>query len=516
MPFLVMPYLSGRDAARPAEGGRPRRSRVASAWIAPARRRARRRARRGRPAPRREARERARRQGRPALPRGLRHREDAREPVGPHGDGRRRGHAHLHGARAGAGAARRAPRRTATRSRSSRTRSCAAARRSTATTRCRSCTSTCRRPPPPLSTRSPAACPRASTRCSRRRSRRTPPRGRPRAAPSRTPSRRSRPPGSRLRVSRGPGGPPGSAASPTARATPDPQPATRRRARAPWAPPSTPPPVRLSDARPSLTSDATVLVSSRGKARRAMALGAVALAALAGAWWVVAHARRARGSCLSPPVAAPSTRLQPAVHSPAPSWPSKGEGTPEPAAPEEDRAARDEARRRGEAHRGPRDPREGGRGGGRGPRSRRGREAVRPAPAGTPKPDAGIARRRGSPAPRGTRTPRAGDEGPRTACRGRTSSSRSTRPSVVLKRRPLNPEAKYLETYARGGLAYVAGKDSVASAALVEAFTELRRHRKRERARSEPSSSSRTGRSGSRTPGSSRSGTATRGERRWA
>jgi hypothetical protein len=50
----------------------------------------------------------------------------------------------------------------------------------------------------------------------------------------------------------------------------------------------------------------------------------------------------------------------------------------------------------------------------------------------------------------------------------------------VLKGRPLNPEAKDLETYARGGLAYVAGKDSVASAALVEAFTELRRHRKRE------------------------------------
>jgi hypothetical protein len=50
----------------------------------------------------------------------------------------------------------------------------------------------------------------------------------------------------------------------------------------------------------------------------------------------------------------------------------------------------------------------------------------------------------------------------------------------VLNGRPLNPEAKYLETYARGGLAYVAGKDGVASAALVEAFTELRRRKKRE------------------------------------
>jgi hypothetical protein len=50
----------------------------------------------------------------------------------------------------------------------------------------------------------------------------------------------------------------------------------------------------------------------------------------------------------------------------------------------------------------------------------------------------------------------------------------------VLKGRPLNPEAKYLETYARGGLAYVAGKDGVASATLVEAFTELKRRKKRE------------------------------------
>jgi hypothetical protein len=48
----------------------------------------------------------------------------------------------------------------------------------------------------------------------------------------------------------------------------------------------------------------------------------------------------------------------------------------------------------------------------------------------------------------------------------------------VLRAHPLNPEAKYLETYARGGLAYVGGKDGVASAALVEAFTKLQRGRK--------------------------------------
>jgi hypothetical protein len=50
----------------------------------------------------------------------------------------------------------------------------------------------------------------------------------------------------------------------------------------------------------------------------------------------------------------------------------------------------------------------------------------------------------------------------------------------VLRGRPLNSDAKYFETYARGGLAYVAGKDAVASAALVEALTELRRHKKRD------------------------------------
>jgi hypothetical protein len=48
----------------------------------------------------------------------------------------------------------------------------------------------------------------------------------------------------------------------------------------------------------------------------------------------------------------------------------------------------------------------------------------------------------------------------------------------VLRNRPLNPDARYLETYARGGLAYAAGKDGIASAALVEAFTELQRRRK--------------------------------------
>ena len=100
-----MPYLAGgtlRDRLR----GAPAPFALGAAWIRQLGGRARRRARGGRPAPRREARERPPRQGRPALPRGLRDREDGRDADGPHGDGRRRRDARLHGARAGAGPAR--------------------------------------------------------------------------------------------------------------------------------------------------------------------------------------------------------------------------------------------------------------------------------------------------------------------------------------------------------------------------------------------------------------------------
>jgi hypothetical protein len=45
----------------------------------------------------------------------------------------------------------------------------------------------------------------------------------------------------------------------------------------------------------------------------------------------------------------------------------------------------------------------------------------------------------------------------------------------ALLKHPLNPEAKYLELYARGGLAYVAGNDQVASKVLVEALTGAKR-----------------------------------------
>jgi len=84
-------------------------------------------------------------------------------------------------------------------------------------------------------------------------------------------------------------GPPGATTSPTILATPEIRPVTAAPGTVPWPPPSAPPPVRLSDARPSLTSEATVLMRSRGKARRAMIAGAAVLAALAGTWWVAAR-----------------------------------------------------------------------------------------------------------------------------------------------------------------------------------------------------------------------------------
>ena len=285
-------------------------------------------------------------------------------------------------------------------------------------------------------------------------------------------------------------GPPGSTTSPTILATPEIRPVTVAPGTTPWAPPSTPPPVRLSDARPSLTSEATVFMGSRGTARRAMVLGAVVLAALAGAWWLAAHRPgRESGPLAAPPavspvpaIAAPPASTEPAASASASvAVVEKAEKTPEPPpaasakkaeplvrklADEDKRIADLEARvKEAEAA----------------AQAAQAAASAKPSIALPPnrEPDAGAtddpthplhaARERLEPAKKPThRLSRedfqfALDEAER-----------------VLKGRPLSPEAKYLETYARGGLAYVAGKDGVASAALVEAFTELMRHRKRD------------------------------------
>ena len=51
---------------------------------------------------------------------------------------------------------------------------------------------------------------------------------------------------------------------------------------------------------------------------------------------------------------------------------------------------------------------------------------------------------------------------------------------AVLEKHPRNPDAAYLATYGRGGLAYVEGNDVLASSLLVEAFTELRQSARRD------------------------------------
>jgi len=283
---------------------------------------------------------------------------------------------------------------------------------------------------------------------------------------------------------------PGSTTSPTILSTPDPRPLTAVPDTTPWAPPSTPPPVRLSGARPSLTSEATVFIGSRGTARRAVALAAVVLAALAGAWWV---AVRRPASEAVPPVAAPAVSPAPAEVPPVPAVPAVPEASAsapasvavvEKAAKAPDKAAvagktepivkqlADEDKRIADLEVRVKEAEEAA-------RAAQAAAAVKSSVPPPPKPEeeAGVpddpahplraARERLEPAKKAThRLSRedfqfALDEARR-----------------VLNGRPLSPEAKYLETYARGGLAYVAGKDGVASTALVEAFTELPRRKK--------------------------------------
>jgi len=279
-------------------------------------------------------------------------------------------------------------------------------------------------------------------------------------------------------------GSPGSTTAPTILGMPEVRPVTLAPGTAPWPPPSTPPPVRLSGARPSLTSEATVLTPSRGKARRAMVIAAVVLAALAGGWWVAAR-RSAREAV--PLASLPAASPAPAAATPAPAEPAaqapasvviveKAERTPEPMAAarkaeplgtkladEEKRIAGLEARvKEAEAA----------------AQAAQASAAAKPSVAASrPEPDAE--------APDDPAHPlRAARERLEPAKRPAHRLSREDfqfaldEAQRVLKERPLNPEARYLETYARGGLAYVAGRDGIASAALVEAFTELQRRRK--------------------------------------
>ena len=283
----------------------------------------------------------------------------------------------------------------------------------------------------------------------------------------------------------GRGASPGSTTWPTILSTPEIRPATVAPGTTPWAPPSTPPPVRLSDVRPSLTSDATVLMSSRGTTRRAMVLGAVAVAALSGLWWVAAH-RPARESVplAAPPAVSPApTAALAAPTAPAASAPAsvavveKEEKTPAPVARKTEplvRKVADEDKRIADLEARVKEAEATA-------QAAQAAAAAKPSipPPPNPEPDAGVpddpahpllaARERLEPARK-----------PAHRLSGEDFQFALDEAQRVLKGRPLNPEAKYLETYARGGLAYVAGKDGIASAALVEAFTELKRRKRRE------------------------------------
>ena len=85
----------------------------------------------------------------------------------------------------------------------------------------------------------------------------------------------------------------------------------------------------------------------------------------------------------------------------------------------------------------------------------------------------------------------------------------------ILAAHPKNPDARYLATYARGGLAYVAGNDAAAGALAVEAVEALRRAGKPDhRAAPAAPRAARRRRRPARRAGSSRSPTATRAARR--
>ncbi|MDL2716831.1 MAG: serine/threonine-protein kinase [Acidobacteriota bacterium] len=216
-----------------------------------------------------------------------------------------------------------------------------------------------------------------------------------------------------------------------ASAIPVPTPATAATVRAPYG-------------RPSLTSDATVLMGQRRGARRAVFAGAGAIAVLAGAWWFVSR-----------PVG------QDQVLAPAPPPPASATAAVAP------------------------------------------KPTLAPAAATlvpTPIPTRGAPLVKPPPAPPAARevaveaAAEADDRAhPLAAARQRLEAARASAHRLTkedflfvlaeseraLRKHPLNPEAKHLELYARGGLAYVAGNDQVASKVLVEAFTGADRGPKR-------------------------------------
>jgi tRNA A-37 threonylcarbamoyl transferase component Bud32 len=188
--------------------------------------------------------------------------------------------------------------------------------------------------------------------------------------------------------------------------------------------------VRVSGPRPSPTSDQTVLTRPRRALRgTAWTVAAVAVAALFGAWWFAAHR--------TAPAPAPAAAPPPAA-------------SPEPS-----------------------------------------KIAIAPPAATAAAVPAAAAIVERTPAPAAPAAPEDATH-PMAAARARLDLARKATHRLsrqdfqfvldeslrVLAEHPRNVDVKYFESYARGGLAYVAGKDAVASAALVDALAELSRRKK--------------------------------------
>ncbi|MFI5120411.1 MAG: serine/threonine-protein kinase [Thermoanaerobaculia bacterium] len=296
----------------------------------------------------------------------------------------------------------------------------------------------------------------------------------------------------------GAGASPGSTTAPTVLSTPEIRPATVVPGTAPWGPPSTPPSVRVSDARPSLTSDATVLMAGRRKRRVLLwaAVGAVAIGALGfllkvkrgsgGEDAAIAlrplsvegttpAAAAAPGASTAPAAASPITLVE--IPSSASSHPSPAVPRPSIPAPDEARSRAAEQKRIAELETRVKEAEAAA----QAAKSAQSAAAAKPPlpPPPNPGPDGGVPDDQGHPllAARERLEPA---KKPSHRLSGDDFQFALDEAQRVLKARPLNVEAKYLETYARGGLAYVAGKDGIASAALVEAITDLRRRKKRD------------------------------------
>ena len=252
--------------------------------------------------------------------------------------------------------------------------------------------------------------------------------------------------------------------------------------------PRTPPPVSVATPPPSLTSDATVLTAGRQK-RRALLWAATAVAAGIAVFGFRLKVKRptapvATAVSAAPtavPTAAPPASTAAASTSVAPSSHSRRN----PFLGLLEHSRRSCARRRRKAHRGPREAREGRRGrGARGPRGREGRRRESGRPSRDSAAAAGGERRTAR-----TRGENAAPHAALVAARERLDVLRKPDRRLskddfqfaldtarrVTVEHPKNPDARYVATYAEGGLAYVAGNDALAGALAVESVLALKR-----------------------------------------